>query len=85
MATQDGSLNTKLDFGSGALVLQDQHTLRATIDPVKALGTSVFGPVCGLCRRGWDPGDGVPLATLVRLPTVEISLTCPSDPARPAR
>ena len=82
VATVDGSLSAKLDFASGALVLQDQHTLRVTLDPLKVFGPSVFGPVrLRALQPGMDPGDWVPLAVLVRLPTVD-SLMCPSDPAK---
>ena len=83
VGTQDASLSTKLDFASGALVLQDQHTLRVIFDPLKAFGPSIFGPVrLRAVQPGVDPGDWVPLATLVRLPTAD-ALACPNDVAKP--
>jgi hypothetical protein len=83
VGTVDGTLSAKLDFASGALVLQDAHTLRVTFDPLKAFGASVFGPVrLRAIEPGLDPGDWIPLATLVRLPKVS-SLTCPADTTKP--
>jgi hypothetical protein len=83
VATVDGSLSTRLNFASGALVLQDAHTLRVTVDAVKALGGSVFGPVrLRAIETGMDPGDWIALGTLVRVPAVT-SLACPSDAAKP--
>ncbi len=83
VATVDGSLSTKLNFASGALVLQDAHTLRVTVDAVKALGGSVFGPVrLRAIEAGMDPGDWMELGTLVRVPSVT-SLACPSDTGKP--
>ena len=79
VGTVDGSLNTRLNFASGALMLQDAHTLRVTLDAVKALGGSVFGPVrFRAVEQGMDPGDWIPLGTLVRVPSVT-SLVCPTE------
>ena len=68
---------------SGGLVLQNPHTLLATLDPLKAFGTSAFGP---LRLRPISPdgttGDWLPLVTLVRLPTLK-DLHCPSDATLP--
>ncbi len=83
LATPDSSVSVRLTFASGALVLQDAHTLRATFDPLKLFGASVFGPIrLRAIDPHTDPGDWIPLATFVRLPTVE-SLVCPADAARP--
>jgi hypothetical protein len=82
VGTLDGSLNTRLTFASGALVLQDSHTLRVTLDAVKALGGSVFGPVrFRAVEQGMDPGDWIPLGTLVRVPPVT-SLVCPAESSK---
>jgi hypothetical protein len=80
IADADESLHTSLTVSSGSLVLQDSHTVLGTFDPLKAFGTSAFGPV-RLRALGADgtPGDWVPLANLVRLPTLD-SLHCPPDP-----
>ncbi len=78
----DGAAS-RLTFASGALVLQDSHTLRATIDPLKMFGASIFGPIrVRAVLQGSDPGDWIPVANLVRLPTVSM-LTCPSEAVKP--
>ncbi|MDQ2835470.1 MAG: hypothetical protein M3Y50_17360 [Acidobacteriota bacterium] len=83
IASADDSLHTTLSMAAGNLVLQNPHTLLATLDPLKAFGTSAFGP---LRLRPVSPdgttGDWIPLATLVRLPTLS-DLHCPGDTAQP--
>jgi hypothetical protein len=80
IANADETLRTTLSVSSGSLVLQNPHTLLATLDPLKAFGTSAFGP---LRLRPISPdgttGDWLPLVTLVRLPTLK-DLHCPSSP-----
>jgi hypothetical protein len=79
----DETLHTTLTVSSGSLVLQNPHTLLATLDPLKAFGTSAFGP---LRLRPISPdgttGDWLPLVTLVRLPTLK-ELHCPTDATQP--
>jgi hypothetical protein len=79
----DDSLRTVLSVASGTLVLQNPHTLLATLDPLKTFGTSAYGP---LRVRAVSPdgiaGDWMPLVTLVRLPTLK-DLHCPADAASP--
>jgi hypothetical protein len=79
----DDSLHSTLSVSEGNLVLQNPHTLLATLDPLKAFGTSAFGP---LRLRPVSPdgttGDWLPLVTLVRLPTFT-ALRCPSDTTQP--
>jgi hypothetical protein len=79
IANSDESLHTTLSVASGSLVLQNPHTLLATLDPLKAFGTSAFGP---LRLRPVSPdgttGDWLPLVTLVRLPILK-DLHCPTD------
>jgi hypothetical protein len=83
IANADETLHTTLSVASGNLVLQNHHTLLATLDPLKAFGTSAFGP---LRFRAVAPdgatGDWLPLVTLVRLPTLK-DLHCPSDQTQP--
>jgi len=83
IAGADEALHTSLTVSSGSLVLQNSHTVLGTFDPLKAFGTSAFGPV-RLRALGSDgtPGDWIPLATLVRLPTLD-SLHCPPDASAP--
>jgi hypothetical protein len=79
ISNADDSLRTTLSVASNNLVLQNPHTLLATLDPVKDFGTSAFGP---LRLRPVSPdgttGDWLPLVTLVRLPTFK-DLRCPAD------
>ena len=83
IASADDSLHTMLNVAAGNLVLQNPHTLLATLDPLKAFGTSAFGP---LRLRPVSPdgttGDWIPLATLVRLPTLT-GLHCPTETSQP--
>jgi hypothetical protein len=83
IANADESLRTSLSVSSGSLILQNHNTLLATLDPLKAFGTSAFGP---LRLRPVMPdgtaGDWLPLVTLVRLPTLK-DLHCPSDATQP--
>jgi hypothetical protein len=71
VATADGSVHTTLTFGDNNLVLQDEHTAIARLDPLKAFGQSAFGklqmrPVAG----DGTAGDWTPLGTLVRTPEI---------------
>jgi hypothetical protein len=71
VATADGSAHTSLSFAANNLVLQDEHTAIATLDPLKAFGQSAFGklqmrPVAG----DGTHGDWTPLGTLVRTPQI---------------
>src|SRR6202012_527680 len=74
--TVDGTLRTVLTLApSGGLVLQDPHTVVATLDPLRSFGPSAFGPVHLRAvypeTAGTAPtSDWLPLATLVRLPTL---------------
>ena len=66
---------------SSGLVLQNTHTVLGTFDPLKAFGTSAFGPVrLRAVAPDGTAGDWISLATLVRLPTLQ-DIHCPSDPA----
>jgi hypothetical protein len=77
----DETLRTVLSVASGTLVLQNPRTILATLDPLKTFGTSAYGP---LRLRAVTPdgiaGDWIPLATLVRLPSLK-DLHCPADTA----
>jgi hypothetical protein len=83
IANADNSLHTTLSLASGTLIMQNRHTLVGTLDPLKAFGTSAFGP---LRLRAVDPngtaGDWIPLITLVRLPALD-DVHCPSDSSQP--
>ncbi len=86
LAGPDEALRKTLTLKDG-LVLQDAHTLLATIDPLKFFGPSTFGlfrirAVLPEPKPDGAIGDWLPLATVVRLPTLS-SLTCPSDATQP--
>ena len=83
IASADDTLHTMLNVAGGSLVLQNPHTLLATLDPLKAFGTSAFGPLrLRPVSSDGTTGDWIPLATLVRLPTFT-ELRCPVDPSQP--
>jgi hypothetical protein len=83
IANADNSLHTTLSVATGTLIMQNRHTLVGTLDPLKAFGTSAFGP---LRLRAVDPngtaGDWIPLITLVRLPTLD-DVHCPYESSQP--
>ncbi len=79
LASEDGSLETKLSIQSGSLVLEDSHTVLAELDPEKTFGRSAFGPLhLRLVTHDGTAGDWLPLGTLVRLPTLN-RLQCPAS------
>jgi len=82
IASPDGSLHTKLGVDAGSLILEDPHTLLATLQPLKAFGPSAFGPIrLRAVAPDGTAGEWLPLVTLVRLPTIT-GLSCPvAEPA----
>jgi len=79
VAADSGGATATLSASAG-LRLADQHVVLATIEPVKALGTSAFGALRARIIKDGVAGDWLSLGTLVRLPTLG-KLTCPADPA----
>jgi hypothetical protein len=83
VATTDGASETMLSVASGNLILQDSENALAVLDPLKNLGSSAFGP---LQFRPVDgdgaKGDWLPLATLVRIPSLS-DIRCPADADKP--
>ena len=94
--TIDGTLRSVLTLApSGGLVLQDPHTVVATLDPLRAFGPSAFGALHVRAifppKKHSDEQDAntateddassnwIPLGTLVRLPQLS-TLQCPTDP-----
>jgi hypothetical protein len=71
VATAGGSVHTSLSLAANNLVLQDEHTAMATLDPLKAFGQSAFGKlqIRPVAEDG-TPGDWTPLGTLVRTPQI---------------
>ena len=81
IATRDGLSSVTFSMASGQLVLQDAKTAIATLDPAKSFGASSFGPLqLRPILADGTAGDWQPLATLVRLPSLE-SYSCAPDAA----
>lgn len=91
--TIDGTLHATLSLApSGGLLLQDPHTIVATLDPSRSFGPSAFGalhvralfPAKGTDANedGSTASDWIPLVTLVRLPTFT-GLQCPAEMSQP--
>jgi hypothetical protein len=71
VATVDGSVHTRLSLTDNNLVLQDEHTAIATLDPLKAFGQSAFGKLqMRPVAQDGTAGDWTPLGTLVRTPQI---------------
>lgn len=81
IAALTDDLHTTLNIGNGSLVLEDTHTILATFDPLKTFGPSTFGPFhLRPVTDDGTAGEWIPLATIVRLPTLN-SVVCPADTA----
>jgi hypothetical protein len=72
IASADDALHTTLSIAAGTLVLQDSHTVLGRLDPLKTFGA--------VAADGTE-GEWIPLATLVRLPTLS-GVHCPTDLTR---
>ena len=71
VATVRGSVHTSLSLADDDLVLQDEHTAIATLDPLKAFGQSAFGKLqMRPVAEDGTPGDWTALGTLVRTPQI---------------
>ena len=71
VAVADGSVHTVLSLATNNLVLQDDHTAVATLDPLKAFGQSAFGKLqMRPVAADGTPGDWTPLGILVRAPQI---------------
>jgi hypothetical protein len=71
VATINGSVHTSLSLTTSNLILQDEHTAIATLDPLKAFGQSAFGKLqMRPVAEDGTPGDWTPLGTLVRTPQI---------------
>jgi len=79
VATDDESFAATLSLANRGLTLADAKVAVATFDPAKAFGFSAFGPLKFRVVTKGAAGDWQPLATLVRLPTLQ-TLQCPSAP-----
>ena len=79
VGTADGAYGVSLSLDDGSLVAQDAHTVMATLDPLKSLGPSAFGPLRFRTVDGNTKGDWQSLAALVRFPVLK-ELRCPESP-----
>jgi hypothetical protein len=71
VANAGGSIQTSLSLAANNLVLQDEQTAIATLDPLKAFGQSAFGKLqMRPVAEDGTPGDWTPLGTLVRTPQI---------------
>lgn len=85
VATTDESFHVLLSMKDGNLTLQDAKTVYATLDPMKLLGPSAFGPLkLRPVSADETEGDWQPLVNLVRLPELK-GLRCTSLPAQEHR
>jgi hypothetical protein len=79
VATGDESMLASLSLANGGLALENARIAVATFNPLKAFGTSSYGPLKYRVESKGVAGDWQPLATLVRLPGLK-SLDCPPTP-----
>ncbi len=71
VATANNAVHTKLSLADNSLVLQDEHTAVAQLDPLKAFGESAFGRLAiRPVQADGTTGDWVGLGTLVRTPKI---------------
>jgi hypothetical protein len=82
VATADGSVHTSLSLAENTLVLQDEHTAVATLNPLKAFGQSAFGKLqMRPVAADGTAGNWTPLGVLVRTPQITaIHCTTPDAP-----
>lgn len=85
VASEDETFRATLDVGDGNLVMQDSETVMATFEPLKSFGPSAFGPLrFRAVTEDGRRGDWIPLATLVRLPSLK-EVRCPDSPDKQCR
>jgi hypothetical protein len=82
VATANGAVHTRLSLADNTLVLQDEHTAIATLNPLKAFGQSAFGKLqMRPVAQDGTTGDWTPLGNLVRTPQITaVSCTTPDAP-----
>jgi hypothetical protein len=77
VATSDTSTAVTLNFSNGGVMLENAQVAVVTLNPAKAFGGSAFGPLQFRVNSKGIAGDWLPLANLVRLPTLK-ELKCPA-------
>jgi hypothetical protein len=85
VANEDETFHATLSVSEGNLVMQDAETALAILEPLKSFGASAFGPLRfrAVSEEG-RKGDWIPLATLVRLPSLK-EIRCPDSPDKQCR
>jgi hypothetical protein len=79
VGTVDEAFHVMLSVAEGALVMQDAGSVVVTLEPLKSFGPSAFGPLrFRPVSADGTKGDWVPLANLVRLPTLT-EIRCPES------
>src|SRR5215813_1107539 len=85
VASEDESFRATLGVAEGNLVMQDAETVMAVLEPLKAFGASAFGPLrFRAISEDGRRGDWIPLAKLVRLPSLK-EIRCPDSPDQQCR
>ena len=85
VASEDETFRATLEVSEGNLVLQDNETVMGVFEPLKSFGPSAFGPLrFRAVAEDGRRGDWIPLATLVRLPTLK-EVRCPDSPDKQCR
>ena len=79
VGTTDESASTVLSFANGGITLENAQVAVTTLNPAKAFGASVFGPLQFRVVAKGIAGDWRPLGNLVRLPVLS-ALSCPATP-----
>jgi hypothetical protein len=77
VATADESSAVTLNLQNGGMMLANAQVAVITLNPAKAFGGSAFGPLQFRVNAKGVLGDWIPLANLVRLPTLK-ELKCPA-------
>jgi hypothetical protein len=84
VATADEAFSTVLTLGNGAITLENSNVAVAKLSPLKAFGSSAFGPLRFRVVANGVMGDWQTLATLVRLPVLK-ELKCPATTDLPCK
>ena len=77
VATLDEASTASLSLANGGMTLENSQVAVVTLNPGKAFGGSVFGPLRFRVNARGVTSDWQPLANLVRLPTLK-DLQCPA-------
>jgi hypothetical protein len=83
VGTEDGSTSAVFSIEKGTLFLEDPQTVLLTLQPLKSLGPSVFGPLrYRAIGANGEHSDWQPLVKLVRIPSLK-EIHCPDSPDKP--